>query len=310
MRMVVLVGIAAAGCGTVNEKAIDAAIAGDVATADVSTIDAPPPRCNPTAAFGVATELTTLDSVSDDEAPFLTPDELTLYFGSNRAGGAGGFDLYKATRTAVTAPFGGVTLVTGVNTTGEERVPRLSSDELTLIAASKPAGSSVFRIGLSQRTSTAVAFPALQSIANVAGTTNDTEPALLPSGNVIYFGSDRGGNYDIYRTSKSGGAFSAPALVTGTQLNTASTESSPVVTTDELHLYILSNRTGTQGVFDIYASSRATTADAFSAPVSVTELNTPSIDFPSWISPDNCTLYFTRQIANRGYDMFSATRGN
>jgi Tol biopolymer transport system component len=309
MRIVVLMGIAAAGCGTVSEKDVDAAVAGDVAT-DTSTIDAAPPRCNPNAAFGAATELTTLDTASDDEAPFLTPDELTLYFGSNRAGGAGGYDVYRATRAAVTAPFGNVTLVTGVNTTGDERVPRISSDELTLIAANKPIGSTLLRVGLSLRTSTAVAFPALQSIANVAGTTNDTEPTMLPSGNVIYFASDRGGNYDLYRTSKSGGAFSAPVLVAGAQLNTASTESSPAVTPDELHLYILSNRAGVQGVYDIYASSRATTADAFSAPVSVTELNTTSIDFPSWISPDNCVLYFTRAITNRGYDMFFATRGN
>lgn len=308
MRMVLLVGFAA-GCGTVNDKPVDASVADDVAI-DMSATDAPLPRCNPTAPFGAATELVTLDSTSDEEGAFLTPDELTLYFGSNRAGGAGGYDLYRATRATVTAPFGNVIAVTGINTTGDERVPRLSSDELTLIAARMPVGATFLGIGLSQRTSTAVAFPALQPIANVAGTTNDTEATMLPSGNVIYFASDRGGNYDIYRTSKSGGAFSAPALVSGTQLNTASVESFPAVTPDELHMYILSNRAGTMGTYDIYATSRASTADAFAAPVSVTELNTAGIDFPSWISPDNCTLYFTRGVATRGYDMFVATRGN
>lgn len=310
MRIAVLIGLVGAGCGTVSDKPADASVAKDVSAIDASAIDGAPPRCNPSAPFGTPVELTAIDTVSDDEGGFLQPDELTIYFGSARPGGAGGFDIYKATRASVTAPFGGVTPVAGVNTAGDEREPRVSSDGLTIIATDHPGNA--WRLVLAQRASATVAFPALQPIANVSGTTNDTEPSLLPDGNVIYFGSDRAGastGYDIYRTSRSGGAFIAPTLVAGTQLNTAFVESSPTITPDELNLYFLSNRTGTMGTYDIYYASRASTANAFSAPVPVAELNTSNLEFPNWISADNCVLYFARTTATRGYDMFVATRG-
>jgi len=309
MRIVVFVGLVGVGCGTVSEKTIDAAVSKDGAVD--SSGDASPPRCNPSAPFGAPVELAAIDTTGDEEGAFLTPDELTIYFSSIRAGGAGGYDIYKATRTSVTAPFGGVVPVTGVNTASDERESRVSADGLTLIATDKPGSS--WRLVISQRANTTVSFSALQPIANVSGTTNDTEPSLLPNGNVIYFASDRGGagtSYDIFRTSRTGTAFAAPALVSGTQLNTTFVESSPVVTPDELHMYFLSNRTGTMGTYDIYYTSRATTADAFGAPVAVNEVNSPQLDFPTWISADNCVLYFSRATATRAYDMYFATRGN
>lgn len=310
MRIVVLVGLVGAGCGTVSEKTIDAAVSKDGGV-DSGSADAAPPRCNPVSPFGTPIELSAIDTTGDDEGAFLTLDELTIYFSSIRAGGAGGYDIYKATRASVSAPFGGVTPLTGVNTSADERESRVSADGLTLIATDKPGVS--WRLVISQRANTTVSFPALQPIANVSGTTNDTEPSMLPNGNVIYFASDRGGagnSYDIYRTSRTGTAFAAPALVSGTQLNTTFVESSPIVTPDELHMYFLSNRTGTMGTYDIYYASRATTADAFGAPVSVTELNSPQLDFPTWISADNCVLYFSRTTTTRAYDMYYATRGN
>ncbi len=312
MRIAVLVGLVGVGCGTVSDKPTDASVAKDTSAIDASAIDAAPPRCNSSASFGTPVELTAIDTVSDDEGAFLSADELTIYFGSNRPGGAGGYDLYKATRASATAAFGGVTPVAGVNTAADEREPRVSSDGLTLIATDHPGNT--WRLVLAQRPTVTAAFPALQPIANVSGTTNDTEPSLLPDGNVIYFGSDRGGagvGYDIYRTARSGGGgFGTPTLVSGTQLNTSFVESSPIVTPDELNVYFLSDRTGTMGTYDIYYASRTSIANAFSTPVPVAELNTAGLEFPNWISADNCVLYFSRTTNARGYEMYAATRGN
>ena len=61
--------------------------------------------------------------------PAISSDELTLYFSSNRPGGEGDYDLWKATRSSVDEPFGNVVnLGKQINTEGKEEFPTLRSD--------------------------------------------------------------------------------------------------------------------------------------------------------------------------------------
>jgi Tol biopolymer transport system component len=207
----------ASACGGVKPTATDAAI------------DVPSARCDPRASFGAPVALTSLNTDGHDESADLSPDELTLYFSSIRPGGAGSFDIYEATRLSASAPFGNVIPVTGVNTTGADRRPRVTADGLTMFAITCASGAPLYHITLATRGSTTLAFSGLQVIATVNGTTNDEDPYILPSGNVLYFTSDRSGNYGLYRSSKAGSGFSTPTLVSGVNLDSANNESSPVV---------------------------------------------------------------------------------
>ena len=61
--------------------------------------------------------------------PAISADELTLYFSSNRPGGEGGYDLWKATRSSIEESFGSViNLGKLINTEGNEQFPTLRSD--------------------------------------------------------------------------------------------------------------------------------------------------------------------------------------
>ena len=61
--------------------------------------------------------------------PAISADELTLYFSSDRPGGEGDYDLWKATRNSVEEPFGNITnLGKQINTEGKEEFPTLRSD--------------------------------------------------------------------------------------------------------------------------------------------------------------------------------------
>lgn len=63
--------------------------------------------------------------------PFISTDELTLYFASDKPGGHGGYDIYKATRAKKSGKFSNITnLGTGVNTIGQEVFPTLRNDTL------------------------------------------------------------------------------------------------------------------------------------------------------------------------------------
>jgi peptidoglycan-associated lipoprotein len=65
-----------------------------------------------------------------DSSPWLTADGRTLYFSSNREGGNGGTDIYKATKDASGA-WGNVTnLGTPINTRGNEQFPTISKENL------------------------------------------------------------------------------------------------------------------------------------------------------------------------------------
>ncbi|MDR3047124.1 MAG: OmpA family protein [Bacteroidales bacterium] len=63
--------------------------------------------------------------------PFITPDELTLFFASNKPGGQGGYDIYKATREKKSGKFTKVeNCGENVNTPGQEVFPTLRGDSL------------------------------------------------------------------------------------------------------------------------------------------------------------------------------------
>lgn len=291
-----------ASSGPAEDAALDAP--GDPAP------DARPARCNPMAAFGKPVPLTSLNTSADEEHADLTADELTIYFSSTRPGGAGGFDIYQATRSSTSAQFDQVMPVPGINTAGNERVPRMAGNGLSMFGMTATAAAPALRIALATRANVSVAFTGLKMAANVNNATNAADPYLLPSGNVMYLASDLAGNLGLYRSAKVNGAFSTPTPVPGVNLDTAEVENNPVVTPDELTLFFGSTRPGGTGDYDIYEARRAHVADGFGAPVELTVLNTTGADVPNWISPDGCNLYITRGEPNVGYQLYMASRGH
>ena len=73
-----------------------------------------------------------VNTPSNEWGPSISSDGLTLYFGSQRPGGPGDFDMYVGTRDAVDQPFGNVRILERVNTGVQEAHPSISSDGLTL----------------------------------------------------------------------------------------------------------------------------------------------------------------------------------
>ena len=62
--------------------------------------------------------------------PFLTTDELQLFYGSNRTDGLGGIDIWWADRASVSDPFSVPVNLASVNTLGSDRSPELFGDTL------------------------------------------------------------------------------------------------------------------------------------------------------------------------------------
>ena len=90
--------------------------------------------------WGAPTPLAELNTPSTDSMPFLVVDGLVIYFSSDRPGGMGARDLYMASRTSISEPFGPPVALTELNSSGDDDRPWLSPDQRTIIFASTRSG--------------------------------------------------------------------------------------------------------------------------------------------------------------------------
>lgn len=127
---------------------------------------------------------------SYNSGPNLSADGLTLWFHSNRAGGRGGFDLWRSHRSSFAAPFEApANPGAGANTDADELSPRPSSDGSILLFYRE-------RQGTGQRLFTATVdtkgiFTTQPLALPVSGRVQS--PTLSFDGRILYFASDSPG---------------------------------------------------------------------------------------------------------------------
>lgn len=301
--------LATLGCGQVQPPLqADATSASDSKLAGDAAFDAPPAaRCNPSAPFGPAVAISELNSNASDEGATLSPDELTVYFDSSRPGGMGGFDIYVATRATRTDPFSAPTLLDGVNSPNNERYPTVTADGLTLYAFN--GGSSTEDVVYATRTTPTSSFGSLAPVTGLGSPGENQSSVVLPGGNAMYLTSWRNGTYQPYRAIPAGtaGAMQAPTMITGTDLTAQGNNVDPIVTPDELTLYFASDRTAASGTQNLFVATRTSVAVGFGQPVELTSFNVFPQIAPTWISPDNCVLYFTAGLPG-SYRLYAAAK--
>ncbi|HUS30433.1 MAG TPA: hypothetical protein VMZ53_18115 [Kofleriaceae bacterium] len=293
-------------CGSVASEKQDAAPAVDSKVIDAAP-DTTGPRCDPTKAFANLAPLANVNSASSELWGRMSADELTLYFGSNRAGGAGGYDIYTATRSSTTADFGSPTQVASLATAGDDRSPMPTANGLGMYFSRSPAGQpTVTDFYLATRTSTSTDFTQSALVPELNSGSEETELYLTEGENVMYFVSTRtpSQSYDIWRATKqTNGVWGQLEIVTAA--SGASIEGFPIGSEDGKALYFGSNRTGGS----LWQVTRPTAGGSFGAASVVTELETSDDEAPGWLSKDGCVIVFHRNGTGLGqYDLWMAKR--
>jgi len=105
------------------------------------------------------------------------------------------------------------------------------------------------------------------------------------------------------------GPFGTVSLVTALSNPTADDED-PTFTQDELELYFMSNRGGSQ---DIWVSKRVLATDPWGAPVRVAELSSPASDQGPAVSLDGLGIWFSSDRdddAGTGFDIWTSSRAS
>ena len=139
-----------------------------------------------------------LDStaVIDRDGPEISADGLTLYYTLGNFG-ANNREIHRATRSDTNAPFVDAGPVTEVNSTADDALPSVSSDELELFLQSTRDGTN--RIWVAHRTSRTVPFGAPVRIPEIdALGTSVSDPEIAGNGDTLYFTRDIGASRDIW----------------------------------------------------------------------------------------------------------------
>lgn len=284
----------AAGCGNVSMSALDAppSTTDAPAAADARPPDGPT-ACDPTHAFGAPVAVQGLVVPGEKlGAPRLSPDELTGYL-TGYDGTT--WDLYVAHRTSPSGTFDVPTPMTAQNTAAADFDADVSADGLRLWFGSSRSGP--VQIWVATRPSTLADFgtPGLATGVNT-GSGYDGQPFETADGQELWFSSSRSpsvGGQDLWVATWSGSGFADPVHMDA--LSSPAEDWHPALSADRLTVYFESTRGGadSQGGYDMYSAHRATVHDPFSAPTPIAELDTALDEHVTWLSPDNCRLYYT-----------------
>ena len=235
-----------------------------------------------------------------DGGPSLASDGLSLYFASDRPGGAGGADLWIARRTAVAASFELPTnLGRNVNSDANESAPDISADGLVLVFDSdRPGGSGSYDLWITTRSTTDLPFGTPGNLGpGVNSGESEGHPHLSADGLRLYFqgrGPGGFGDADVWmairaRVSDPFGA----AVNLGAGVNTRHFDGEPTVSSDGLTLIFSSDRPGGCGERDLWLAARPSVAVPFGPARHLgCSLNSPAHDVTPSLARDGTVLFF------------------
>ena len=273
-------------------------------TTNPTTVPTTPPTvtCVPTKAWGVPAPIPSFTGF----LPSLSGDELTL------AWEGPGDAIFLAQRPTIGGAYGAQVQATGLMTTNSLG-PSFSADGLTLFWYAL-SSTNTYNVFIATRASTtATAFTGTRALASHGSETLDSiNPVVSRDGNELFtvrVAARSTQPQEIWHALKSGTDFAAPAQLTEIAAGVTGSVDSIALSADRLTLYFSSRRSPSLGRSDIWSVTRASTTAPFGAPTQelLQGINSAEDDLVSWISPDNCRLYFSSFRGN-GNQLFVATR--
>lgn len=240
-----------------------------------------------------------------DGCPIESPDGLSLYIASNRPGGVGGLDIWVATRASTDAPWGAPeNLGAPVNSPADDFCPTpVRGKGLYFVSRRVDAGHCGLGDIYFTRENPAHGWTEPRRLPCApAGPNSELDeqgPSYFEADGTafLYFSRSRTPAQgmpsvpgDIFVSERSGGDFGPATPVA--ELNTAANDIQPNVRKDGREVVFSSNRPGGAGSQDIWASTRASTGDAWSAPVNLgSSVNSTDSETRPSLSWDAKTLY-------------------
>jgi Tol biopolymer transport system component len=153
--------------------------------------------------FGAPAPLSGIQaSGANDRTPYVSVDGAELWFTSDRPGGLGVFDVWRAVKSGV--GFANPRAVPEVSSTAQDFYPVLSVDKLTIyISSQRPGGMGNFDIWRARRSTTSDGFGSPEMVSELNTRDEDLATWLSPDGCRLYLRSTRNGTNDAFVASRS-----------------------------------------------------------------------------------------------------------
>jgi hypothetical protein len=225
-------------------------------------------RATATAPFGTPAPLTAVNGASFETSSAIATDGLTLWFGSDRAGGVGANDIWVSQRAARGSDWSTPTNIAALNSSADD-IPRPPGQHglvmpmaSTKATATDPASGGNYQTYLAARATEDAPFGAPVTIPELDYADRSTVDGFLTDDGLTMF-------------------FSSAPLA-------ESADAAAVSAAD-------GGRTADGGAAnsDLFATWRRSTSERFSVPQALADLNTTADERDPWLSPDGTTLYFT-----------------
>lgn len=211
----------------------------------------------------------TVNSSSDDGCPRISADGLSLYFGSNRAGGSGGYDIWVTTRASVSEPWGEpVNLGPTVNSNQWDASSSITADGLSLFFGSnrEKTGTSHSNFCYIYKTTRPTRNDPWGEPVRLGPTVNpgleyDSDyPSISADGRILFFSSNRPGgiedSWDLWMATRPTEDDEWDTAVNlGPTVNDSFHDLWPSISSDGSTLFFLSKRPGGLGGEDIWQAS-------------------------------------------------------
>ncbi|MHC4536482.1 MAG: TolB family protein [Planctomycetota bacterium] len=196
---------------------------------------------------------------SEDMAPDISADGLTLYFASNRSGGRGGFDIWATTRPTKDDLWEEpVNLGSNINSSFREFASTISADGLELYYTSNYpwGGIGADDLWVATRETTDKPWPIPVNLGSIVNTSHhEAMPDFSADGLILFFSDHMGapfrpsgqGGQDIWYAMR--GSINDPwsePVNLGPIVNSSSFEFSPNISSDGCTLYFTSDRGGAE----------------------------------------------------------------
>jgi len=264
--------------------------------------------CDPGAEFMQVAPVGGLENEVGMQSARLSRDELSIVFSRLSTGGSPEHprfgDLYMAHRDDRADDFGRVAAINELNSDFDEFSASLSDDRLMLYFDRQDHGTR-YEILAATRPGSEQAFGAPTAIQLGDATRSNYNPFITPA--AIYFASRRDDSLaSLFMAAGHGLQFAAPQNVMS--IETLISYEAPIVAFDGLTIYFSAVRDGTAVARHIWSAARSAPEQRFGLPRAVAALDTAGLEWPTWISEDNCRLYFMAKQDGAGSTLWIASR--
>jgi hypothetical protein len=206
-------------------------------------------------AFDAPKPIENLNTEETETSPAISLDGLTLWFASDRAGGAGGLDIWQSTRSARDADWGAPVNVAELNGSSDDLPRPPAQDGLVMPFTSQRDAAPAYQTYLARRDTTGSAFGEITPVSELWQDGASMRDAFLTEdGLLLFFDLENNGSGDLYMAWRRSPQDPFEPALRLDAVNTDANEQAPWVNTDGTRFFFGSARRPETGL-DIYATT-------------------------------------------------------